>query len=155
MKQLIIVEKEKFQKLVAKGHKKKKKRLIARGGNKYKVSGYKTPNMNRAKSAPPLGEAVLDVYTTSFKLMARRDGLEKYEYENKIRSIAGVTVVSVEPGTGRKTEEYHYDVFNIKFCCEPVVTLSPRSYVKRVLRDKINAISGLHIQKFLTRVRKL
>ena len=54
---------EPYQKAVKSRHKRMKIKLIGLGGNKKKEKGFKSPNMERSKSAPPIGEEELKTLT--------------------------------------------------------------------------------------------
>ena len=82
-------------------------------------------------------------------------GGDKYEILGQIRSIPGVTIVSYVPGTGREDASNYYDVVKIKFCCATPVRISPRSYVKRILRNEMNRIPGLTVQRIVGQIRMI
>jgi hypothetical protein len=82
-------------------------------------------------------------------------GGDKYETIGEIRSIPGVTVVSYLPGSGTEDATNYYDTLRIKFCCTRSVRISPRSYANRMLRKEINKINGIHVLKFVGRIRRV
>ena len=152
-----LFEVEPYQKDVVSKHKRRKFRLIGLGGNKYKTKGVKRVSPRRSKSAPPMEEAKGEqaLFLVKMRVRVQRDAMEKAEAENVIRSIDGVTVVSVAPTTAKESLNYFYTVFNIKFCCVPAVEISPETYVRKTLRGKINSMPGMVIERFIGQVRRL
>jgi len=76
---------------------------------------------------------------------AKGVGGDKYEVLGEIRSIPGVTIVSYVPGTGREDTTNYYDVIKIKFCCATPIRISPRAFVRRILRKEIGRVQGLSV----------
>jgi len=53
---------EPYQKKMKAGHSRKKKRVIGHGGQKAGPPYSIKPSMKRSKSAPPMGEGILDFF---------------------------------------------------------------------------------------------
>ncbi|MAF44008.1 MAG: hypothetical protein CMI54_07595 [Parcubacteria group bacterium] len=82
-------------------------------------------------------------------------GGDKYEILGQIRSIPGVTIVSYVPGTGREDASHYYDIVKVKFCCTTPVRMSPRSFVRRILRGEMNRIPGLTVQRIVGQIEAI
>jgi|TARA_Y100000296_G_scaffold19813_1_gene23544 hypothetical protein len=92
-------------------------------------------------------EAVFIVY------VSKTIGGDKEQTWAEIRSIPGVTIVTPF-GRSREDREGTVVHLRVKFCCIAQAELTPRLYVKKVLRNQMKTIPGLSVNKLL-RVSKL
>ena len=107
----LILEMEKYQKQVRKGHGNAKKILTDKGGNKFKTSGYAFLSLPRSKSAPPgFGGALEEENSPKTEKKIKIRFVQEIDEKKKRKKRRKGKKPGPKKGSKRKANKYHWGV---------------------------------------------